>query len=564
MRCLNRSLVLLAFAGGVAVCAAGQSISVETLKQLYDEKQWPEIVRAAGSSVEKSPEVDLYMGLAYAQMKRWEEAKTAFEEGERKSPRSERFPIELAGVAYRMNDFGEAEKQLKRALDVAPNDSYALNFLGTIYLLQGNLQAALKYWNRIEAPYISQVKAIPEPRLNSSLFAKTVAVSPLSILRMRDLEITEAQIKALGIFPVHRWELQPQSGSSYDLVFHSIEDNGWGANKWAGALTALRGLPYQTVYPQFHNGGRRAINLDSLVRWDSQKRRLDIIVSTPLESSPRWKFDVRFDGRDENWNLVSPFNWTNPPLATMKLRKLEFAAEIGRIQTEKLTWHTGARFSRRTFSNLIGATPQAQTFFQNGNTAEWNGGADYRLVSIPDFRFSVDSSATSAVGKRSTEAEAYAFGSISGDVHLHWFPQATGDDYEIDSRFRSGVIFGDLPFDEMFTLGEERDDNDLSLRGVSAVRDGRKGNSPMGRRYLLWNLEWNKVIYRGAFFEVKVGPAFDAGIISDPSGYFGSRGWLWDPGAQCKVRVLDTIDVVFSYGHDVRTAQNTFLAATHR
>jgi len=557
-------LVLLAFAGGVAVCATGQSTSVESLKQFYDQRQWPEVIRAAGASAEKNPEADLYTGLAYAQMKRWEEAKKAFEEGARKSPRSERFPIELAGVAYRMNDLGEAEKQLKRAIGLAPNDAYALNFLGTIYLLQGNLQAALKYWNRVEAPYISQVEAIPEPRLNSSLFAKTIAISPLSILRLRDLEMTDAQVKALGIFPIHRWELQPQNGASYNLVFHSIEENGWGANKWTGALTVLRGLPYQTVYPQFHNAGHRAINVGSLVRWNSQKRRVAVAMSMPLEHSPQWRLDIRLDGRDENWNLASAFNEAAPPITGMKLRKLEFAAEIGRIQTEKLTWHTGARFSRRTFSNLIGAAPQAQTFFENGNMVEWNGGADYRLVSIPDFRFSVNSSATSAVGKRSTESEAYGFGSVTGDVHVHWFPQATGDDYEIDSRFRSGAVFGSIPFDEMFTLGEERDDNDLSLRGISTVRDGRKGNSPLGRRYVLWNLEWNKVIYKDAFFEVKVGPAFDAGTIMDPSGYFGSRGWLWDPGAQCNIRVLDTIDVVFSYGHNARTAQNTFFVATHR
>ena len=83
----------------------------------------------------------------------------------------------------------------------------------------------------------------------------------------------------------------------------------------------------------------------------------------------------------------------------------------------------------------------------------------------------------------------------------------------------------------------------------------------MGRRYALWNWEWDKVLYHGDFFEVKAGPIFDAGESSDSSGYFGSRGWLWDPGVECKVRVLDTVEVVFSYGHDTRSGQNTFFGA---
>jgi hypothetical protein len=84
----------------------------------------------------------------------------------------------------------------------------------------------------------------------------------------------------------------------------------------------------------------------------------------------------------------------------------------------------------------------------------------------------------------------------------------------------------------------------------------------MGRRYLLWNWNWDKVIYHDAFFELKAGPALDAGNISDPSGAFGSQGWLWDPGAQLTVRVLDAVNVVFSYGRDIRSGQNTFFGAT--
>lgn len=86
----------------------------------------------------------------------------------------------------------------------------------------------------------------------------------------------------------------------------------------------------------------------------------------------------------------------------------------------------------------------------------------------------------------------------------------------------------------------------------------------MGRDFVLWNSELDKIVYNGALFQVRIGPLFDAGRVWDESGLFGSQGWLWDPGAQVKVRVLDAFQVVFSYGHDMRSGQNTFFGGTER
>src|SRR5207245_3575629 len=80
-------------------------------------------------------------------------------------------------------------------------------------------------------------------------------------------------------------------------------------------------------------------------------------------------------------------------------------------------------------------------------------------------------------------------------VAAHWFPQARGEDYETIARVSSGGAFGRAPFDELFMLGLERD-NDLPLRGHIGTRDGKKGSAPIGRRYILTNFELLKNIYR--------------------------------------------------------------------
>jgi len=63
---------------------------------------------------------------------------------------------------------------------------------------------------------------------------------------------------------------------------------------------------------------------------------------------------------------------------------------------------------------------------------------------------------------------------------------------------------------------------------------------------------------------VKLGPFLDNGSVADSSGLFGSQKWLWDTGAQCKVRLLGSITVVLIYGRDLRGARNIFYGTVVR
>lgn len=51
----------------------------------------------------------------------------------------------------------------------------------------------------------------------------------------------------------------------------------------------------------------------------------------------------------------------------------------------------------------------------------------------------------------------------------------------MQEKLRAGTKFGQIPFDELFILGAERD-NDLWLRAHKGTRDGREGSAPMGGR----------------------------------------------------------------------------------
>jgi hypothetical protein len=148
-------------------------------------------------------------------------------------------------------------------------------------------------------------------------------------------------------------------------------------------------------------------------------------------------------------------------------------------------------------------------------------------------------------------------------LDAHWLPRPQGDDFEMRMRVRAGATAGAVTFDELFQLGVERD-NDLWLRGHAGTIGGRKGAAPLGRRYFLTNWETDKNIYGNGVFTLKVGPFLDTGWIADSSGLFGSQRWLWDTGAQCKVRVLGSVSIVLIYGRDLRGGRGTFYGTVVR
>jgi len=116
---------------------------------------------------------------------------------------------------------------------------------------------------------------------------------------------------------------------------------------------------------------------------------------------------------------------------------------------------------------------------------------------------------------------------------------------------------GRAPFDELFNLGQERD-TDLYLRGHRGTRAGKKGNSPLGRDYLLWNWEFDRVVYAHSRFDLRLGPVIDTGRVYDRFGNFGSDKWLWDAGIQARVRIQNRLTLILTIGKDLRAGREAF------
>jgi hypothetical protein len=527
------------------------------VQKAFDAGQYEEAARLASDSGDRSADLDFLAGLSLAKLQRWHDSRATLEAGHRKAPREARFLVELAGVDYKLKDMRAAKRELRAALKLDPRDAYTREFLGTLYFLDGNLEATLKYWNTIEKPRLRSVSVQPPAKLDPALLQSALGFNAPQILTNDALLGAEARLDNLGLYPYRRVVLAAASGGNYDATLHMPERDLWGEPWWAGALSWLSGLPYATVYPEAYNLGREAINAMSLLRWDSQKRRVYADISAPVLHEVKYRFRAYFDGRNENWNLKSTFFGAGPPLSDLNVRRVAGGAELRAVVNGRWGWSTGVEIANRSYRNLAApASASGGSFFTDGNSLVYWARADRSLLRLPDERFTVDSSVEGRVGREFAN-DLGSFGTVRGALGAHWFPQAKGDDYEMQARIRAGESFGDVPFDELFQLGIERD-NDLWLRGHPGTSDGRKGAAPLGRRYFLANWEVDKNVYGNGLFTVKLGPLVDTGAIADSSGRFGSQRWLWDTGAQCKIRVLGTVTVVLSYGRDLRGGRNVF------
>jgi tetratricopeptide (TPR) repeat protein len=547
----------------LCVPASGQEFASDAARlaaaqKAFDASQWDEAARIARGPASQSADLDFVAGLALAKSQRWADARAAFETGHGKAPAQARFLVEIAGVDYKRRDFAAAKRKLRAAVKLDPKDHYTHDFLGTLYFLDGNLEAALKYWNPIEKPRLRSVAVQPTPQLDDALLQRAIGFNAPQVLSSEALLGAQARLDNLGIYPHRRVELAPaSSGGTYDATLHMAEREPWATPAWEGALSLLSGLPYATVYPEFYNLGHRSVNLTSLLRWDSEKRRAFVAVSTPLLGDPRMLVQFYFNGRNENWNLTNTFFGEGAAPSDLNVRRVAGGVELRSVVNGRWSWSTGVEIASRTFRNLTGHTSASESpFFTDGKSLAYWARVERSLWRVPERRFTVDASAEARVGREFAD-NVGAFGDVRGSLRAHWLPQAKGDDYEMQGQVRAGNMQGNVPFDELFQLGIERD-NDLWLRGHAGTFHGRKGAAPLGRRYFLANWEVDKNVYGNGFFTVKLGPFVDTGAVADSSGLFGSQKWLWDTGAQCKIRILGTMTVILSYGRDLRGGRDAF------
>lgn len=302
-------------------CSADATgVSRQASSQIHEHftrLDWAEVVRLASPLSVRSADVNFDYGLALAHLEHWSAARAALISGARQCPGQKRFPSELAGVAFEQKRYPEAAAWLQKSLKIDPGDSYANNFAATVYYLMGNLDAALKYWNRVQKPSIAALHFDPQLRLRRQILDRSFAFSPAAVLKQPQYEATVSRLRSLGIFPSYTIALNARTDGDFDAAFRAIEQNGFGSTRLEAIVSTFAGAAYETIYPSYFNARGSATNFQSLLRWDSEKRRAWLSVSAPLYARPDWRWQLSADARNENWVIRRSFTGDAPPLGSI-------------------------------------------------------------------------------------------------------------------------------------------------------------------------------------------------------------------------------------------------------
>src|SRR5437764_1467522 len=415
-------------AGLCLTTAAAQTGASETqIEQLFQQERWQEIAQTA-PPLGVSAQVDLEYGIALARLGKWDNAEAALQDGLRLSPKDVRFPVELAGVAFKQGHFASAQSWLQQAIRITPRDEYSIDFLATVFYLQGNLDAALKYWNRIGKPRIESVRLLPKPQVRPVLLDRAFAFSPASTLRLVDLKTTEARIGEMDLFSSYRIDLQARTDGNFDAVFNNSERNGCGANKWTCLLAIFGQSPAQTVNFDYFNIAREAINFHSSLRWDAEKRRVTALVEAPVVSTPKWHAGVGIDLRNENWGIVSSFSGPAQLLGALNLKREAVAAQFTDVVSGRWQWSAEMEVSDRQYHNILTGDVLNRQLLTSGAQLKQSFSMNSQLLSWPERRLTLGGQ-VSVSAARLWSAPGRDFAKLQGSAILHWLPQHSVERY---------------------------------------------------------------------------------------------------------------------------------------
>lgn len=548
-------LMILLEAGNLGAQCVSPTQADAEVHSLYSQQRWEETIATARKIASRSADVNFDLGMALAHLHRWKEARSALMAGERQCGAQARFSTELAGVAFQQNDYPEAARWIEKATRLDPRDEYSNEFAGTVFLLMGNLDAALKYWNRIKKPQIELLRVDPNLKVQRLLLERAFVFSPQAEMRRDQLLASEARLNAMSIFPAYSIKLDAREGGKFDAQFNAIERNGVGNGWMQSAVSVFSGLPYETIYPSYFNIGRSSTNVDSLVRWDTQKRRVWLTASGPWHDLPQWRWGVALDGRDENWAIRNSSMGDSPVLGSFKLKKVAAESTIASISSGRWQWISGAELSDRRYTGVANGSALNAKLLSSGWGIKHIANANVRVLDVPERRFTVGAFASSEF-ERLWSATPRLMEKGQGGVSARWLAGRQGDRYEVSQRMRGGGVLGAAPLDELWMIGVERD-TDLWLRGHTGTRNGKKGSAPLVDRYFLSNSDFYRRIWGNGLVSVKAGPIFDIARVGAPTIDLAPKQWLFDVGAEVKLTVLGT-GVVLTYGRDLRAGNNTF------
>ncbi|HEY2380167.1 MAG TPA: tetratricopeptide repeat protein [Terriglobia bacterium] len=548
------SAVLLVFTISTAAIA-----QIEEARQAMDRGENVRAINILSDALASKPTPDIYLELAnaYGRTKDYQRAEDTLREGSKRYPHDARFHNQLADLFLDNNDSEAAKSELHSALSVDPNNNYASDLLATIDMSEGEVQSALRSWNKGGRPLINDILHNYYLRFGSWVVRDAVAFHPSGVLSYSEWKTTESRLFETENFTNAGLEIEPtQVPDQYNAVVRTTTKSNSLSNI---AFDLLKGAPIETSYFDLWNIGNSGLNFNSDYRWETGRRRADAQFKMPipvpgllyLEAGDTWRF--------ERWDLTT-IQPQNKAQALFDYKSIGPRIHITAIPQYRLELGAGFEYRNR---NAKGTLPQL--FTGERKMGMLTADASLRLI---DRRY-----------ENRLHLEGFASRrSIIGDT------QFSGGTAQLDNRLtlskdtrtyldwtvKGGTSRGNLPVEQYFMLGLDIY-SENPLRAHRIQDHGHYGTGPMGTDFVLVNNDIERRLATIPFFNtfdipyvtVKWQAFFDGAKTWDRNHIFDEGRLLLDVGGGVRFET-PTHALNLIYGRSLRDGQNLFFAYYER
>jgi tetratricopeptide (TPR) repeat protein len=553
--------VLLVLVLGLLPSAGGAQTVTEAFAQgreLYKNGNYAEAERRFKRALTLGPataELHYLLGMCAAFQGRFDEAEAALSAAIGVDPFFAEAHVEIGGLFFKQKRFGESAKALRKALRLDPGNAYARDLLGTVYFINGSQEPALEEWNKVAKPVLKDLIVAGDGIARPELLRRELRVRPGQIIRPSAIEESTLRLAKVDCFSRISFALQPSPDrpDQADLLVTGREERGFGPSPAAVAVGGLRDILHETAYLDFKNISRRGINLYGTYRWDPGQKMAEFAVRAARLLGTPFYYRLGYrDGRDR-WFFGASDALGEDEEFTLTEREVRLDADYVLDHRTSLGHHIGIK--RASYLRVSGGMDEApETRFV------WGGDYAYRLMErrasglAADLRLRYDFFRPIGV-----EAKTFVRSVLSATVEKTWTrgmsPEAAGC---LTGRVNGGLSSTQTPFDEWFVLGIGPG-VEFPLRAFRTTRDGKLGASPLGRKFVLMNLDYLHGLGRLLLARIDGGVFFDVGRAFGGEPYAGESGasWMTDCGVRLVARLFH-VAFQISYAHSLKDGRRAF------
>jgi tetratricopeptide (TPR) repeat protein len=552
MKAISALLLVLT----VSVAAPAQ---VEEARRAVDRGDNIQAVNILSDALVNNPTADIYLelGAVYTRIMEYQRAEDTLKEGTRRYSQDPRFHNQLADLFLENNDREAAKAELRSTLQVDPNNNYASDLLATIDMSEGEVQSALRSWNKGGRPLINDILHNYYLTFGSWVVRDAVAFHPSGVLYYSQWKTTEARLLATDNFTNAGLEIEPtRVPDQYNAVVRTTVKT----NKLPDiAFDLLKGAPVETTFFNIWNIQNSGVNFNSDYRWEVGRRRADGQFKLPiplagllyLEAGDTWRF--------ERWDLANLLPQYQSE-ARFDYKSIGPRIHIKAIPHYRLELGAGFEYRNR---NPKGTLPVL--YVNEHKMGLFTADATLRLV---DRRYENRLHLESFAARRSIVGDMQFSGGTAELDNRVTFSKDTRT--SLDWMIKGGTSRGQLPIEEYFMLGLDTYSVN-PLRAHTVSDSGHFGTGPMGTDFALVNTTIERRLATVPFFNtgnipfvtVKWQAFFDGAKTWDRSRIFEPGKLLLDTGGGVRFET-PTHALNLIYGRSLRDGTNVFFAYYER